>query len=262
MVSPSVTVPKRSNGRLTGLHELTRNSLAMHLSDLTLILATRDEAHNIGPFLASVPPRLKLIVVDASRDRTPDLIESLRPKNSLVLREPGTVTQARQRGAQAAKTPWLLFSDADVVFPGGYFERLNGLRTEAVYYGPKLSRDRFRRYYGLIAAGQSLCQACGIPAASGSNLLVPRSALCAVGGFDLSLNCNEDSELVWRIRRAGFRVRYLADLAVYATDHRRIERGRARKTLHSLARCTLLYTALMPRKLRSLDWGYWQNRNS
>jgi GT2 family glycosyltransferase len=130
-----------------------------------------------------------------------------------------------------------------------------------VYYGPKLSRDRYRRYYRWIARGQSLCQTVGVPAASGSNLLLPRSVLAEIGGFDLSLTCNEDSEVVWRAARAGYRVRFLADLIVYATDHRRIERGRVRKTLHSAIRCALLYTDLMPRRLRSMDWGYWENRN-
>lgn len=234
----------------------------MRIADLTLILPTRDEAHNISAFLASVPADVRLIVVDASRDETPDLIEKLRPDNTLVLREPATVTEARQRGAELAKTDWLLFSDADVVFAPDYFDRLTRLEGHAVYYGPKLSRERYRGYYRWIAKGQAISHSIGIPAASGSNLLVPRSALAAVGGFDLRLNCNEDSELVWRIKRAGFRVRFLPDLEVYAIDHRRIERGRTRKTLHSLARCALLYTNLMPHKLRSLDWGYWQNRNS
>jgi glycosyltransferase involved in cell wall biosynthesis len=234
----------------------------MRLSDITLILATRDEAHNIGKFLGSIPPEIQLIVVDASRDDTPDRIERLRPVNSLVLREPGTVTQARQLGAEVARTEWLLFSDADVAFAGDYFDRLRRLEGTAAYYGPKLSRDRYQRYYRWIASGQTLCQKCGIPAASGSNLVLPRGVLFEVGGFDLSLSCNEDSELVWRIKRASYRVRFLHDLVVYATDHRRIERGRLRKTLHSAARCALLYTDLMPRKLRSLDWGYWQNRNS
>jgi GT2 family glycosyltransferase len=233
----------------------------MHLSDITLVLATRDEAHNIGTFLESIPQELWLVVVDASRDETPDLIEARRPERTLVLREPGSVTQARQRGAEVADTQWLLFSDADVVFSPDYFDRLGGLAGRSVYYGPKLSRDRHQRYYEGIARGQSFCQTLGIPAASGSNLLLPRSALFEVGGFDLRLSCNEDSEVVWRMRRAGCRVRFLPDLVVYAIDHRRVERGRAKKTLHSIARCLLLYTDLMPKRLRSLDWGYWENRN-
>lgn len=234
----------------------------MQLSDITLVLATRDEARNIAAFLRSIPAELQLVVVDASRDETPELIERLRPEQTLVLREPGNVTEARQRGAEVARTDWLLFSDADVVFAPDYFSVLARLDETAVYYGPKLSRDRYRAYYRRFAFGQSLCHACGIPAASGSNLLLPRRALLAVGGFDLRLNCNEDSELIWRIRRAGFPARYRRELVVYATDHRRIRQGRAAKTLHSLLRCLLLYTGLMPESWRRLDWGYWQNRDS
>jgi hypothetical protein len=75
------------------------------------------------------------------------------------------------------------------------------------------------------------------------------------------LTCHEDSEVVWRLRRAGCRVSFWKDLVVQATDHRRLEGGRLRKTLHSMARCALLYTNLMPRKYRTYDWGYWQQRD-
>jgi glycosyltransferase involved in cell wall biosynthesis len=230
-------------------------------ADITLILPTRDEAHNIRQFLRSVPAQIRLIVVDASRDETPDLIETLRPERTIVMREPGSVTQARQRGADLARTDWLLFSDADILFPPGYFDQLAALSGSAVYYGPKLSADRFRAYYNRIARAQALSHACGIPAASGSNLLIRRDALACVGGFDLRLTCNEDSEVVWRLRRAGFRVSYRKDLAVHATDHRRIEGSRWSKTLHSITRCALLYTNLMPLKYRTYDWGYWQHRD-
>jgi GT2 family glycosyltransferase len=233
----------------------------MQLADLTLILPTRDEARNITRFLESVPAELQLIVVDASRDETPDLIESLRPERTLLLREPGSVTRARQCGAGLARTRWLLFSDADVVFAPDYFERLAVLSESAAYYGPKLSADRFRSYYRGIAIAQAVSHACGIPAASGSNLLIRRDALESVGGFDLALTCNEDSEVVWRLRRTGFRVSFRKELVVHASDHRRIEAGRLRKTLHSMTRCALLYTNLMPRKYRTRDWGYWQQRD-
>jgi glycosyltransferase involved in cell wall biosynthesis len=233
----------------------------MQLADLTLILPTRNEARNIARFLESVPAELQLIVIDDSRDETPILIETLRPERTLLLREPGSVTRARQCAAGLARTRWLLFSDADVVFAPDYFERLSLLSGSAAYYGPKLSADRFRSYYRGIAIAQAASHACGIPAASGSNLLIRRDALESVGGFDLDLTCNEDSEVVWRLRRAGYRVSFRKDLVVQATDHRRLEAGRLRKTLHSMTRCALLYTNLMPRKYRTHDWGYWQQRD-
>ncbi|MFN8499653.1 MAG: glycosyltransferase family 2 protein [Anaerolineae bacterium] len=94
-------------------------------------------------------------------------------------------------------------------------------------------------------------------AASGSSLLLSRRAFLSVGGFDCRLAVNEDTEIVWRVRRAGYRVDFASDLAVYARDQRRLRRGAARKTMHSMARCALLYTGLMPERWRGHDWGYW-----
>jgi hypothetical protein len=49
-------------------------------------------------------------------------------------------------------------------------------------------------------------------------------------------------------------------LVVWACDHRRLQRGRIRKPMHSLVRNCLLYvTCLRPRLpgLLEHDWGYW-----
>jgi hypothetical protein len=90
-------------------------------------------------------------------------------------------------------------------------------------------------------------------------MLVTSAAFAAVGGFDTSLSCNEDSELGWRIARAGFAWRHEPSLVVFATDHRRLRRERPlRKTLHTVLRCTSLYLNLIPRRWRSHDWGYWR----
>jgi hypothetical protein len=62
---------------------------------------------------------------------------------------------------------------------------------------------------------------------------------------------------MWRVKRRGYPVLFAPDLIVYARDHRRLEQGTARKTLHSISRCLLLYFNLMPARWRSHDWGYW-----
>ena len=229
----------------------------MRLSDITIVVPTRDEANNIPAFIGSLPDTVCLIAVDASQDATPDLVETLRPRHTLVLRRPGTISQARQWGAEAATTPWLLFTDADLVFAPDYFDRLPAYGDCEALYGPKLSADEFAGYYRWFRLGQRLFHRIGVPAVSGSNLLVTRAALMAVGGFDLRLTCNEDSELGWRLARRGYRVGFAPDLVVLARDHRRLHRGALRKILHSLARCALLYLDLMPSRWRSRDWGYW-----
>ncbi len=108
-------------------------------ADITLILPTRDEARNVRQFLASVPAEIRLIVVDASRDETPDLIETLRPEHTLVLREPGSVTQARQRGADLATDRLAAVQRCRHPVSAGLFREARGpfrecgvLRTEAL----------------------------------------------------------------------------------------------------------------------------------
>lgn len=233
--------------------------MTIALDEITVIVPTRNEVDNMPAFLGSLPAEVHLIIVDDSTDATPDLIEALRTENTTVLRRAANVTEARQIGGEAAETDWLLFTDADIIFDAPYFRRVAPYDRYDVVYGPKLSRDAYAAYYRRMARGQAVMDRLGIPAASGSNLLISRRAFEGCGGYDLSLTCNEDSEIAWRIARRGYAVHYAPDLVVYARDHRRLKRGTMRKTIHSVARCTLLYTGLMPRRWRVGDWGYWQS---
>ncbi|MBK7781714.1 MAG: glycosyltransferase family 2 protein [Ardenticatenia bacterium] len=82
----------------------------------SLVLPTRNGPPTSPPSSGALPPDLRLIVVDASDDGTPDIINRLRPRSTQVIRSRAGVSAARQIGAEAAATPWLLFSDADVTF--------------------------------------------------------------------------------------------------------------------------------------------------
>ncbi len=233
----------------------------MNLDDLTVIVPTRNEAQNVHGFLGSLAREVQLIVVDSSDDNTCEVIEAHRPDHTLILRHPVNVTHARQIGAEAAQTQWLLFTDSDVVFSPGYFERI-GAYTGPLTYGPKLSIDEYTSYYRWMSRMMDWSNRIGIPAASGSNLIIRRDAFIASGGFDLRLSCNEDSEIAWRVKRHGYQSVFAPDLIVYASDHRRLRQGVARKTFHSLIRCSLLFSNLMPERWRMSDWGYWKATRS
>jgi glycosyltransferase involved in cell wall biosynthesis len=234
------------------------------LAQLTIIVPTRNEAANIESFLSSIPDATELIVVDKSTDGTAEIVRRRRPRHTTVLECSESLTAARQKGALAARTRWLLFTDADVKFASGYFtalaERLASeeSRALAMLFGPKLSAEEFEGHYRRLAVAQRLLAALRIPAVSGSNMLVRADAFAAVGGFDTTLTCNEDSELGWRIARAGFDWRCDARLVAFAADHRRLRRGVLRKTLHTVFRCSTLYLNLIPRRWRGHDWGYWR----
>jgi glycosyltransferase involved in cell wall biosynthesis len=232
----------------------------MRIADVTIVVPARNEAENIGPFLESIPSGIPILVVDESDDATPHIVRGLRPRSARVVRvSGGGIARARPRGAELASTPWLLFTDADVEFDAAYFERLARREPADVVYGLKLSRDEYARHYRTFAWGQRLSHVLGIPAATGSNMLVKRETLLACGGFDPALSCNEDSELVWRIRARGGSVRIDPALVVWARDHRRLRRGVLRKTMHSLLRCALLRSGLLPERMRRHDWGYWSD---
>jgi glycosyltransferase involved in cell wall biosynthesis len=234
----------------------------MNLDDVTIIVPTKNERDNVVPFLRSVPPCMRLIVVDASDDDTRDVIRRVRPGNTVIMRDPGNIARARQHGAEAAATEWLLYTDADVVFDDAYFERLARIELDNGHggiIGAKTSRTRYRFYYRLFNLWMRMICILGCPAGTGSNMIVRRRALDEAGGFDRDLSCNEDSLLTWRISRCGYRVRYRGDLVVYETDHRRLERGLLRKSLHSIVRCIMLFTGVFGNHLRSHDWGYWED---
>ncbi|MBN1850641.1 MAG: glycosyltransferase [Deltaproteobacteria bacterium] len=232
----------------------------MNLKELTLIVPTKNEAVNIDRFLDSVPIHIKMIIVDASCDNTREII--LRKSRPVIhtIHDEGNIATARQLAAEHAVTEWLLYSDADVCFDENYFDILANLPLSEHHgglMGAKHSRDRYRRYYQLFSHWLRWCCALGLPSASGSNMLVRRQALLTVGGFDLSLSCNEDSELMYRIHRLGYKVAYEGRLKVYEFDHRRLDRGLMRKTAHSIIRCALLACGWNS-MIRKHDWGYWR----
>ncbi len=236
----------------------------MNLKHLTLIVPTKNEAQNIGAFLDSVPEEIQIIVVDDSTDHTCEIIRKKRRKAVQIIRDPGNIAAARQLAADHARTKWLLFSDADVMFAKNYFKTLRyiSLREhQGGLVGAKLSRGRYRFYYRCFSKWLWLCCTLGLPGASGSNMLVCRRALMEVGGFDRRLSCNEDTELIWRLQKQGYEVDYSGKLKVFEFDHRRLDGGVLKKVTHSLVRCLLLLCGLKS-VLRKDDWGYWRSKSA
>lgn len=213
----------------------------------------------------SIPDVIDIIVVDAGTDETCNIISKRRAGGSIqILKDAGNIAVARQLAAEHAKTQWLLYTDADVVFDENYFNALRHIHFSPRHgglVGGKFSRDRYRCYYYLFSLWLRYCCALGLPGATGSNMLINRNALLAVGGFDLNLSCNEDTELIQRLQRNGYRIDYDARLKVYEFDHRRLDRGMLRKNFHSLSRCALLLCGLKI-FLRRKDWGYWNSERS
>jgi glycosyltransferase involved in cell wall biosynthesis len=83
---------------------------------ISVIVPTKNEADNIRGLLRTIPTDIELVVCDASTDPTVDVALELRPDRTIVVHAPGTIAEARQRGAHVASGDVLVFSDADVEF--------------------------------------------------------------------------------------------------------------------------------------------------
>lgn len=235
------------------------------IDQVTVVVPTKNESANIDRFLASIPPSVALVVVDSSSDETAAIIASTRPLRTVVIEGDTNIPSARQLGARTATTRWLLFTDADVVFGDDYFDELASVPVEprcGGIVGVKGTTGGFDRYHRAFERSQAALMALGIPAATGSNMLIRRAALVDVGGFDLDLSVNEDTEVMFRVARAGWKVDFRPQLGVRSFDHRRLERGVVRKVVHGAIRNTALYFGLFRRYVRRSDWGYWQPERS
>jgi glycosyltransferase involved in cell wall biosynthesis len=232
----------------------------MQLNDLTVIVPTKNEANNLPCLIESIPPEIHLVVVDASQDGTPDLVLRLRPKHTTVICTPDHIAAARNLGAQIARTRWLSFTDADITFAPDYFDHLKTSPYFYLRYGPKLSSDQQFAFYQNFSTWQARLHRLGIPAVSGSNLVVNAQTFHRMGGFRRDLLVNEDTEFGYRTKKAGYPVEFDPSMVVYARDHRRLRQGKLRKNLHTLARCALIYMNVLPGLWSGRDWGYWSKK--
>ena len=234
--------------------------MSINMQKITLVVPTRNEEKNIPAFLKSLPDTLNLIIVDSSSDHTVALVRRLRPDRTHIVQKKCNIPQARQTGAEAANSPWLLFSDADNSFDPEYFTLLDKLDVPpdvGAIMGAKLSSDRFKLYFKLYSLSIGFYARIGLPMGSGSNMLIRREALQKTAGFDPTLSAGEDTYMLWQIKKTGYKVIYDGRLKVYETDHRRLEKGVFKKIFHGTARALMLFSGLGAKTVRKSDWGYW-----
>lgn len=144
--------------------------------------------------------RLDLRVIDASERRGPSF--------------------ARNRGAEEAASPRLLFCDADDrVSVGWVAAMVRALEHEALVTGPVVYADP-----ELVAAGKwpqhvsipddlrrYLDQ---IPFAPSNNFAIGRDVFMGLGGFDLAFRCCEDADLAIRAQASQRRLAWTQDAVV------------------------------------------------
>lgn len=239
-------------------------------ADVDVVVPVRDDASGLERLLSSgtLSDVARVVVVDDGSER-PDAGEIARRHGADVIvnsvsEGPGG---ARERGWRAGDAPVVAFVDADCVPESGWLRRLlcHLADPDVVAVAPRVAGvngpddhllARYEADHGPIdrGVGPAKVGAGAVTFVPGAALVVRRSALEGVGGFDVSMRIGEDVDLVWRLMDLGA-VRY--EPAATVTH-------RSRPTLRSWLRQRFRYgvsaaalDARHPGRVRALDLHPW-----
>jgi len=201
-------------------------------ADVTVVVPVKDRAASLARLLAALPPMGGLVVVDdGSTDPAPVAAVAGRA-GATVLRHPRSrgPAAARNAGLATATTPLVAFLDSDVVpEPGWLAPLLAGFADPAVgLVAPRIVAlapvTGWLPTYEAVRSSLDLGPDPALVVPRSRVAYVPSAALLvrrhAVGeGFDEQMRVAEDVDLVLRLHRAGWRLRY-EPAARVAHDHR------------------------------------------
>lgn len=189
-------------------------------------------------------PQDTLVVADNRRDAD----RRTRAGGVRLVSAPGTRSSyhARNVGAAAGRSPWLLFLDADVEWDGtlldAYFERapegrvaiLAGTIEDAPLHD-RASATAAERYAVAARTMSELntLDALGRPPyAQTANCMVRRAAFEAVGGFEDGIRSGGDADLCWRLGAAGWEIERRAGAHALHRNRRTVRALLAQKARH------------------------------
>ena len=198
-----------------------RRSRCAGAPGVSVIVPARDAEATLGAALDSVLAQdyagaIEVIVADGSETgATAALVRRCFPGVRLVPNPGRGIASGLNRALRASRHPIVVRCDSGAVLPPGYVSRAVGTlnRTGAVNVGARqnpVGTTRFERAVALattapLGAGDARYRLGGAEGPVDTVYLgvFRRNVLDTVGGFDETLERNEDYELNWRLRQRG-----------------------------------------------------------
>jgi glycosyltransferase involved in cell wall biosynthesis len=214
---------------------------------LSVVIACRDAEDVLGTQLAALarqecPVPWELLVCDnGSSDSSVELARSWAdrlPLRVVVADDVPGAGPARNAGVRAAQGEWIGFCDADDEVGDGWLAALCRALEQHPFVagrfdGHRLNSARTLRSRALDQQDglQHSSALVRLPHAGGGNLGIHRDVFLEVGGFDPSVRYLQDTDLCWRVQRAGYPLVFVPDLLVHvrlrATLRGMFRQGRA-----------------------------------
>jgi glycosyltransferase involved in cell wall biosynthesis len=201
-------------------------SVSLPAVSISIIIPALNEEKMIGRCLESLAKlafardRFEVLVVDnGSRDKTLDIANSFQDRLNLKVLQKANVriSALRNLGARAAAGDILAFLDADCLAPEDWLDRILELAPTdgagvlgANYLLPNDSTWVGRTWHLYQEAPKS-GEVSHVPA---GDLIMRREDFLRLGGFDESIQTNEDYELCERARKSGMQVRAFPQIGV------------------------------------------------
>jgi mycofactocin system glycosyltransferase len=199
------------------VHPRWDGSSAYGSADVTVVVPVRDG--DVQGVLAGLGPVGRVVVVDDGS------VPAVETPTGTVLRHsrPRGPAAARNTGWRQAETDLVAFVDADCEPSPGWLDPLlphfGDPRVGAV--APRITAGDTSRLPASLAAYErarpaldrgpwpaSVRPRSRVPFVPAAVLVVRRTSLEAVGGFDETLRVGEDVDCIWRLAAAGWTIRY------------------------------------------------------
>lgn len=193
---------------------------------VTVVVPAKDDADDLDRLLPSIR-QPTLVVDDASDDGSSLAAVAERHDAAIVRRDVnGGPGAARMTGLASVSTDFVVFADADVEMPNGWWSSLAPHFDDPAVVavaprivsapGPTL-RERYEVVHSPLDLGSEPANVAPtrrvayVPTAV---FAIRVAALEAVGGFDPALRVGEDVDLVWRLATEIGTVRYAPEVEV------------------------------------------------
>jgi mycofactocin system glycosyltransferase len=187
-----------------------RPSGALSPNDLDVVVPVHDDAGHLAACLAALTGLAVTVVDDGSTDGLAVAAVASRHGAHVIRRARGGPAAARNTGLAATHRPLVAFVDSDcVIDPADLLTVAGHLADPCVAAAaPRITESTGASPLDLGPDESPVHPGARVSFVPTTALVVRRTAVSDVGGFDESMRYGEDVDLMWRLAAAGWAVRY------------------------------------------------------